>query len=114
MQIKAAIEASLQDIETTTKSNCNDTQLDQDLMETSQVELKDDWKNYLGSDDSPKFEIVMRYPDGKRENTIFSSTSKMKVYPIYVYYSVSYVLTLLCRLYFFMSLIKATKWTIMI
>lgn len=54
---------------------------DDDAYETpSQAENeKEDWKNFLGSDDSPKVEIVIRYPNGDRENVIFPSSSKMKV-----------------------------------
>lgn len=60
-------------------SSSDDT--DEDAYETpSQVEIeKEDWKNYLGSDEDPKVEIVIRFPNGDRENAIFPSSSKMKV-----------------------------------
>jgi len=76
MQIKAAIQASLQDIE---NENKHDTESDHSPPPQFNTISEENWKNYLGSDNSPKVEIVIRYPDGNRENTIFPSTSKMKV-----------------------------------
>lgn len=68
MLLEAAISASLNDI--------TGNGFDHQTQETS----KEHWKNYLGSDLSPKIEVVIRYPDGARENAIFPSTSKMKVF----------------------------------
>lgn len=72
MQIKAAIQASLQDMDNHLDSKADDKKVN------CASEKKDDWKNYLG-DDENKVEIVIRYPDGNRENIILPSTSKMKV-----------------------------------
>lgn len=74
MQIKAAIEASLQDL----KNQSQDSDSDSDSKFTTPFETND-WRTYLGSDESPKVEIVIRYPDGNREKVIFPSTSKLKV-----------------------------------
>ncbi|KAJ6222127.1 hypothetical protein RDWZM_000672 [Blomia tropicalis] len=72
MLLEAAINASLTDI--------TGNGFDHQTQETS----KEHWKNYLGSDLSPKIEVVIRYPDGARENAIFPSTSKMKALFLYV------------------------------
>lgn len=42
-------------------------------------EPKDNWKNYIGSDESNKMEIVIRYPNGNKEKVMFPSDSKLKV-----------------------------------
>lgn len=52
-----------------------------DIDETITKEM-DSWKNYLGSDESNKMEIVIRYPDGNKQKVMFPSDSKIKVYYI--------------------------------
>lgn len=86
-QIKAAIKASLDKGHSSSDDSISSTDdSDDDAYETpSQAENeKEDWKNFLGSDDSPKVEIVIRYPNGDRENVIFPSSSKMKALLLYV------------------------------
>lgn len=75
MQIKAAIEASLKEADSKSQSDSSSTDDRSDQDEPS----KDEWTKYLGSNDGPKIEIVIRYPDGKRDNVNFPSTSKLKV-----------------------------------
>lgn len=82
-QIQDAIKASLAEAGPNSSSDSisSSDDTDEDAYETpSQVEIeKEDWKNYLGSDEDPKVEIVIRFPNGDRENAIFPSSSKMKV-----------------------------------
>jgi hypothetical protein len=39
----------------------------------------EDWRQYLGPENGNKFEFVVRYPDGNRENITFPSESQLKV-----------------------------------
>lgn len=82
MQLKAAIQASLQDMQENFGNENSekdpDAQLENDLPEKPIA--SNDWRAYLGSDESPKIEIVIRYPDGNKEKVIFPCTSKLKVF----------------------------------
>lgn len=82
LQMKAAIEASLNDMKNEEKKEDDEApecqEIEDEVLEDDTTK-PDDWRNYLGDEESPKIEIVIRYPDGKRENVIFPSTSKMKV-----------------------------------
>lgn len=50
------------------------------IEETNTDDKKNDtWKDYLGSDDGNKMEIVIRFPDGNKEKVMFPSDSKIKV-----------------------------------
>ena len=64
--LKAAIAASLQD---------QPQNIDDDM----EPESIDNWQDYLGEETEKKVEIVIRYPDGARENVSFPTGSKFKV-----------------------------------
>ena len=81
MQIEAAIKASLQDMEDNNQHNSGEQNLDDSTKQQNSTTniIKDEWKNYLGTDDSNKIEIVIRFPDGNKEKVMFPSNSKLKV-----------------------------------
>ena len=66
-----AIKASLQDHDNH-DYNDDDCQIieNESMMEKQQPE-KDNWRNYLGSDESNKMKIDMQYPNGNKEKVIF-------------------------------------------
>lgn len=82
-QIEAAIKASLQDMEVHNNHDDDDDDdckiVKNDSMIEQQQPKQDDWRNYLGSDESNKMEIVIRYPNGNKEKVMFPSDSKLKV-----------------------------------
>ncbi|OTF73706.1 UBX domain-containing protein 7-like protein [Euroglyphus maynei] len=80
-QIEAAIKASLQDMDG--PNNPDDHESDSDCV-IIENESKDDWRNYIGSDESNKMEIVIRYPNGNKEKVMFPSDSKLKALFLYV------------------------------
>ncbi|CAG2104107.1 unnamed protein product [Medioppia subpectinata] len=47
-------------------------------------EVIEDYKLYLGPQNGSKFEFVVRYPDGNRENVIFPSDSQLKALFLYL------------------------------
>ncbi|KAH7641300.1 ubx domain-containing protein 7-like protein [Dermatophagoides farinae] len=89
-QIEAAIKASLQDMEVHNNHDDDDDDDDDckivknDSMIEQQQPKQDDWRNYLGSDESNKMEIVIRYPNGNKEKVMFPSDSKLKALFLYV------------------------------
>ena len=40
----------------------------------------EDYRLYLGPENGSKFELIVRYPDGNRENITFPSDSQLKVF----------------------------------
>lgn len=67
-QLEAAIKASLAEVE---DANCIDLE-------------KDRWKEFLGTDNSAKMELIIRFPDGNKEKVMFPSDSKLKALFLYV------------------------------
>ncbi|CAG2169931.1 unnamed protein product [Oppiella nova] len=43
-----------------------------------EAQVIEDYRQYLGPENGSKFELVVRYPDGNRENIIFPSESQLK------------------------------------
>ncbi|CAM6001387.1 unnamed protein product [Sphagnum balticum] len=58
--------------ETSTNTKKQPAQVEQDKVE--------DWRQYLGPENGKKFEFMVRYPDGNKENISFPSGSLLKVY----------------------------------
>ncbi|XP_054712872.1 LOW QUALITY PROTEIN: UBX domain-containing protein 7-like [Uloborus diversus] len=42
------------------------------------------WKDFLGSDDDPKTELVLRFPDGKKEQITWPCSTKVKALMIFI------------------------------
>ena len=49
------------------------------LPKSQTTEPTEDYRVYLGPENGSKFELVVRYPDGNRENITFPSDSQLKV-----------------------------------
>ena len=49
------------------------------LTKSPVTEPLEDYRLYLGPENGSKFELVVRYPDGNRENITFPSDSQLKV-----------------------------------
>lgn len=45
---------------------------------------KDTWKDYLGSEDDPKIELVLRFPDDTKEQISWPCSTKIKALVLYV------------------------------
>jgi hypothetical protein len=58
-------------VSSTSLSNCNSQE--------AKLNTAEDWRQYLGPENGNKFEFVVRYPDGNRENITFPSESQLKV-----------------------------------
>jgi hypothetical protein len=63
-------------VSSTSLSNCNSQE--------AKLNTAEDWRQYLGPENGNKFEFVVRYPDGNRENITFPSESQLKALFLYL------------------------------
>jgi len=70
-------------IKTESVSNAKESGVSSTTLSSNSQQVKvntaEDYRLYLGPENGTKFEFVVRYPDGNRENITFPSESQLKV-----------------------------------